>query len=135
RALTQLAPPALAQQLCTARHRLQEGAGTPVQFLAAPYGLWDQRVLEAARQAGFSALATSHPGLAAPGAACLARNGIRARTSARQLQRWLCRPASLVWPISRDYLLWTPKHILMHCPRLRDRITPAPVGQRSTSPY
>lgn len=130
-ALTLTPASELAEQLRTSRHMLQERADTPVHFLAAPFGLWSRQVLAAAFQAGFVALCTSQPGLAAPGAARLGRNGIRASTSARQLQRWLCgRAASFAWPISRDLLLWTPKHILMHCPPLRQRVAPLATGER-----
>lgn len=130
-ALTLVPVPELIAQLRTARHILQERVGTPVHFLAAPFGLWNRQVLAAALAAGFLALCTSQPGLASPGAMRLGRNGIRASTSARQLQRWLCgRAASFAWPVSRDLLLWTPKHILMHCPPLRQRVAPTAVGER-----
>lgn len=136
RPLTQFSAATLAEQLRTSRHMLQDHAGTPVHFLAAPYGLWNRQVFRAALQVGFSALCTSHPGLASPLAPRLARNGILARTSARQLQRWLAgRLASFAWPISRDYLLWTPKYILMHCPSLRQHVAPLPAGDHSASTF
>jgi len=118
RPLSALPPRELERELRTARHTLQEHTGTAVHFLAAPYGLWSRRVLETARGVGFQALCTSHPGLARPGRDRLPRNALRATTSDSQLQRWLQhRPGSFAWRISREWLLWTPKQIMLRCRR------------------
>ncbi|HWG38827.1 MAG TPA: polysaccharide deacetylase family protein [Terriglobales bacterium] len=114
-ALSALSPPGLDRELRTARHMLQEHIGTAVQYLAAPFGLWSARVLEAAKYTGFQALCTSHPGLARPGHNLLPRNALRATTSDRQLQHWLQqRPGCFAWRVSREWLLWTPKQIMLH---------------------
>jgi peptidoglycan/xylan/chitin deacetylase (PgdA/CDA1 family) len=114
--LTSLPPAQLAASLATSRHILQDRLGTPVQFLAAPYGLWNRRVLDAALCAGYSALCTSRPARARPGDAVLPRIAAGGGTSVAQLQGW-CRGrwADLLWRAGRDRCLWLPRHILLHC--------------------
>ncbi|MGH9477026.1 MAG: polysaccharide deacetylase family protein [Terriglobales bacterium] len=132
--LSRLAPAALQSELRTARHMLQQRAGTAVQFLAAPYGLWNRRVLEATLCAGFQALATSRPGRARAGAVCLARTAVHHSTSVRELHSWLRgRAAGFAGPSARHGLLWLPKHILLHS-RLNWPAPPlAPTASRSSS--
>ncbi|MGH9488633.1 MAG: polysaccharide deacetylase family protein [Terriglobales bacterium] len=113
-ALTGMTPPVLERELRTARHLLHERVGAHAQFLAAPYGAWNRRVREAALCAGFRALCTSQPGRARAGRIRLGRNALRRSTSVGQLQAWLLgRPGSYAARIGRDWLLWTPKHILL----------------------
>ncbi|HET9784401.1 MAG TPA: polysaccharide deacetylase family protein [Terriglobales bacterium] len=117
----------LETQLRKSRHMLQDGAGTRVQYLAAPYGLWNRRVLETALTIGYAAVCTSQPGLAKAGALRLCRNTLRTQISARHLQAWLrCRPGSYAARIGLDRLLWTPKHILLYAPGGRRRVAPPP---------
>jgi len=114
--LARLASPALEAALRTSRHILQDRVGTPVHFLAAPYGLWNRRVREVALSCGFRALCVSRPGLAAAGRTVLPRNGVGAATSAPQLQDWLrCRHLDFLWRQGRNCLLWPPKQMLWRC--------------------
>jgi peptidoglycan/xylan/chitin deacetylase (PgdA/CDA1 family) len=122
-----LSQPELETQLRRSRHMLQDGAGTRVQYLAAPHGLWNRRVLETALTTGYAAVCTSQPGLAEAGALRLCRNTLHTHISARQLQAWLrCRPVSYAARIGLDRLLWTPKHILLYAPGGRRRVAPPP---------
>lgn len=117
----------LESQLRRARHMLQDGAGTRVRYLAAPFGLWNRRVLETALSIGYAAVCTSQPGLTEAGALRICRNALRTHTSARQLQGWLrCRPGSYAPRICLDRLLWTPKNILLYAPGGWRRVAPPP---------
>lgn len=116
RALNALPANALERQLRRARHSLQEHTGKPVQFLAAPYGEWNRRVLEAALATGHKALCISRPGVVRHPRPVLARIGVRSSTSARQLQGWLRgRSGSIAGLWIRDRALWLPKRILSTC--------------------
>lgn len=48
----------------TARERLQDLSGQPVDLAAAPFGLYDRQVVADLREAGFTALYTSDRGMA-----------------------------------------------------------------------
>ncbi|MFI5268491.1 MAG: polysaccharide deacetylase family protein [Chloroflexota bacterium] len=134
RVLSTLSDAALERELRTGRQTLQQHAGTPVHFLSAPFGFWNRRVLESVRCAGFRALCTSRPGLAAAGNVILPRNSLRATTSARQLQRWLHgRPGCFAWRMGREGLLWIPKQVLLRCHApWPERPAPARLGSTST---
>ncbi|MGH9417118.1 MAG: polysaccharide deacetylase family protein [Terriglobales bacterium] len=132
--LCRVPPARLQAQLHRARQTLQAWSGAPVPFLAAPFGLWNRRVLEAALGAGFRALATSRPGRAAAGAPCLPRNAVYRATPARQLQTWLeGRPGSLAVRLGRHGILWLPKYIRL---RIQPKWLPAaPPAVASRSLY
>jgi peptidoglycan/xylan/chitin deacetylase (PgdA/CDA1 family) len=57
--LSRLGTEAIRAQLATSRALLEERLGHPVQFLAAPYGDYDQRVVALAEETGYRALCTS----------------------------------------------------------------------------
>ncbi len=80
-ALTRLDAAELDAQLRRSRQCLEDRLGEAVEFLAAPYGCWNQRVQAAALRAGYRALCTSQAGLAQPGSALLPRNAVRRYTS------------------------------------------------------
>lgn len=60
--LTELDDEALADQLVNSRERCSRELGRPCRTLAYPYGNEDQRVQEAARDAGYAAAASLSPG-------------------------------------------------------------------------
>lgn len=131
-ALTRLPGLELERQLRTSRHILQERTGKPVHFLAAPYGFWNQRVLETALAVGYRGLCISRAGAAAPAPSpVLPRNAVRCDTSARQLQAWLRQhPVSFAGRLIYEYLTWMPKQIALSCrPRW-----PAANGLNATLP-
>ena len=53
RPLTELSPQELNEELAESKRVLEERLGIPVKALAVPGGFWNQRVAEAARQAGY----------------------------------------------------------------------------------
>ncbi len=59
--LTQLADRELREELVVSRRTLEDAMGQPCRHFCAPYGDMDQRVLEAAREAGFLTAALSLP--------------------------------------------------------------------------
>jgi peptidoglycan/xylan/chitin deacetylase (PgdA/CDA1 family) len=63
--LSQISARELRRELVDSRERLEAGLGRPCRFLAYPYGDHDERVREAARQAGYDA-AFALPGRARP---------------------------------------------------------------------
>lgn len=52
----------LTNELAGSRRDLEDLLGEPVSYLAYPYGRFDQRVLEAVRQAGYQAAFSTQPG-------------------------------------------------------------------------
>lgn len=53
-------------ELAGSRRKLQEWLGAPVEYLAYPYGLWNQAVADAARAAGYKIMFTVNQGTNAP---------------------------------------------------------------------
>lgn len=53
---------ALVAELAASRATLQDLLGTPVDYLAYPFGRYDERVLKAAQQAGYRAAFSTQPG-------------------------------------------------------------------------
>jgi peptidoglycan/xylan/chitin deacetylase (PgdA/CDA1 family) len=56
--LTQLDDESVAHELADSRRECEEGLGRPCRSLAYPYGDHDQRVVQAAREAGYAAACT-----------------------------------------------------------------------------
>lgn len=56
----------LEEQLVGSRQELANLLGTPIDYLAYPYGLHDARVVEAARVAGYKAAFSTQPGFNRP---------------------------------------------------------------------
>lgn len=60
--LTTLSDDELADELTGSRQDLEELLGDPVDYLAYPYGRYDERVLRAVRTAGYQAAFSTQPG-------------------------------------------------------------------------
>ena len=60
--LTTLSDAALAEELAGSRQELEAALGRPVEYLAYPYGRHDERVMAAARQAGYRAAFSTRSG-------------------------------------------------------------------------
>ncbi len=60
--LTTLSDDELSKELAGSRRDLEELLGEQVDYLAYPYGLYDERVLSAARAAGYQAAFSTQPG-------------------------------------------------------------------------
>ena len=84
---TALAPGALAIELRMSKDLIEGWTGRPVRFLAAPYGRVNQRVMDAALEAGYRAVCTSVPWPARAGAPSVSRVAIHATTGREELRR------------------------------------------------
>lgn len=114
--LTLLSLPELSRQLSYSRQCLQDRLGEPVEFLAAPYGFWNRRVLDVALASGYRALCTSQPGLALPGSPLLPRNCVLRHTSelaVAALLRGSRAYLALRW--ARAGLLAAPRRLRLYC--------------------
>lgn len=68
RFLTEIEGRALTEELAGSRKALEDGLGRKVTHLSLPGGRYDERVLDAARRAGYAMVFTSDPGLWQEGA-------------------------------------------------------------------
>jgi len=122
--LSRLTTHELVSQVRESRRRLEDGLSTRVQFLAAPYGLFDRRVLDAAREQGFDALCTSHAWPARWGAQTIGRVAIYRHTQAREFRRIVTRhPAPYLMRAARAGLIYLPKRVVL-------RFRPRQLGAR-----
>jgi peptidoglycan/xylan/chitin deacetylase (PgdA/CDA1 family) len=111
--LSRLTKRELLSQLRESKRRLEDGLGTAVEFLAAPYGLFDRRVLDAAREQGFSALCTSNAWPARPGAQVIGRIAIYRHTRPGEIRRIVTRhPVPYLLRAARAGLIYLPKRAL-----------------------
>jgi peptidoglycan/xylan/chitin deacetylase (PgdA/CDA1 family) len=109
-----LSAAALEGQLGDSKRLLEDRLGTPVDFLAAPYGLLNRRVVRAAREVGYRAVCTSWNWPARPGAATLGRLAVHDRTTPAEFSQLLQgRPAILARRMARALLAQVPKRILL----------------------
>lgn len=111
--LSRLTKQELRSQLRESKRLLEDGLGTAVEFLAAPYGFFDRRVLDAAREQGFSAVCTSNAWPARPGAQSIGRVAIYRHTRPGEICRIVTRyPVPYLVRAARAGLIYVPKHVL-----------------------
>lgn len=81
RPLAGLSPAQIAYELEESKNTIERHLATPVDFLSAPHGVIDRRVVEIARELGYRAICTSEPGFShsAGKPAVLKRNNISGR--------------------------------------------------------
>ena len=109
-----LAPKLLDHQLRTSKHVLEDRLGRSVDFVAAPYGLLDRRVVAAALEAGYRAVCTSWSWPAQPGERTVNRVAIYAHTSEAQFAAILRqRPAGYLPELARTALGFVPKRLML----------------------
>jgi len=79
------------RELRDSRHRLEDVLGRSVTWLSAPGGAVDRRLVEVAREVGYTMVFTSAIGInpTAAGRWGVARLGVTAATSSATLSRWL----------------------------------------------
>ena len=117
--LSRLPARALQRQIRESKRRLEDGLGTAVEFLAAPYGLLDRRVLDVAREQGYRAVCTSRAWPACPGAPTIGRIAIHRHTRPGGFRRIVTRhPAPYLLRAIRVALIYVPKRVLL-CDRPR----------------
>lgn len=114
-ALSPLPRAALEQQLRGSKQLLEDRLGGAVDYLAVPYGFWNQRVLAAAREAGYRALCNSRSWPARPGSGVVSRIAVYRHTSASDLGKLL--GGNAMWHggrALREACLYLPKQFLLH---------------------
>ncbi|MGH7368448.1 MAG: polysaccharide deacetylase family protein [Candidatus Rokuibacteriota bacterium] len=112
--LVGLAATALERQLRDSKHLLEDRLGAPVDFLAAPYGLLNRRVVGAAREAGYRAVCTSWSWPARPGDKTVSRIAVYQTTTAVDFSRLLHgRPSILARRMGHALLAHIPKRVLL----------------------
>jgi peptidoglycan/xylan/chitin deacetylase (PgdA/CDA1 family) len=113
-ALSPLPRPALEQQLRNSKHLLEDRLGCAVEYLAAPYGLWNRRVLAIASHAGYRALCNSRSWPARPGGKVVSRTAVYRHTSSSDLAKLVTgHPLWYGKRALRDASLYLPKRILL----------------------
>lgn len=132
--LSRLELPALRAQLRRAKAEIEQRIGVAVETLAVPYGLYNFRVLTAARVAGYQRVCTSASGLARADAWLIPRLAVHHGTSARQVARlaagrWTPRAFRRV----REQLVAAPTR-KWRAPRAAAEGAPAPNGAEEAGP-
>jgi peptidoglycan/xylan/chitin deacetylase (PgdA/CDA1 family) len=109
-----LPPKALDRQLRDSKRLLEDRLGTAVEFLAAPYGLLDGRVIGAALEAGYRAVCNSLEWTARPGARTINRVVVYGTTREREFL-WLLRgnPRPFARRLLRAAVAYGPKRLLL----------------------
>ena len=105
---------ALKDELHTPKRLLEDRVGCGVDFLAAPYGLLDRRVLDTAREVGYRAVCSSLSWPARPGAAIVNWVTMYRNTTTARFQAILGRQPSAYLPgVARTVLLYVPRRVLL----------------------
>jgi peptidoglycan/xylan/chitin deacetylase (PgdA/CDA1 family) len=113
-ALVGLGQTALERQLRDSKRLLEDRLGAPIDFLAAPYGLVNARVIRSAREVGYRAVCTSWSWPARPGASSVSRIAIYPDTPAQDFVRLLRgSPRIFLRRMPRALLLHVPKRVLL----------------------
>ena len=99
---------------------LEDRLGRPVDFLAAPYGLFDRRVVSVARTVGYHAVCTSRCWPARAGASTVNRVAVYPDTTSQRFAAFLDQcPLHHLPELARTALLHLPKRAaLKFCPGL-----------------
>jgi peptidoglycan/xylan/chitin deacetylase (PgdA/CDA1 family) len=109
-----LSPRLLDRQLQTSKRLLEDRLGRSVDFLAAPYGLFDRRVVSAALAAGYRAVCNSRNWPAQPGRNTVNRVAIYRHTSEGQFAALLRhRPAAYLPGLARTAVAFLPKRVFL----------------------
>jgi len=114
--LTLLGTSELKKQLLHSRQLLEDQTGSPVRFLAAPYGRINRRVIAEASEAGYWAVCTSGWWPAGRRKFLLPRVPIYGHTSVREFRSLvLLRANCYVARAIRSALLSIPKYLALTC--------------------
>jgi peptidoglycan/xylan/chitin deacetylase (PgdA/CDA1 family) len=121
-ALSRLDPVHLERELRVSRGILEDKLGSAVDFLAAPYGLLNRRVIQEAFRLGYRGVCNSRQWTASWGNRCVNRVAILGQTSTEEFRRLLARhPLPYVLRSMRSAALYLPRQILL-------RIQPTQLG-------
>jgi len=113
-ALTLLNSSVLHEQLLRGKVEIEDRLGTKVEFLSAPFGFLNGRVLNTALEVGFAAVCDSVSWPAQMNSKVIHRIAVERTTSDKQFQALLLRSAApFVLRGLRRELLYLPKQILL----------------------
>src|SRR5439155_26568066 len=109
-----LPPRLLTNQLQTSKRLPEDRLGRTVDFLAAPYGLVDRRVVATAREVGYQAVCSSLAWPARPSAVIVNRVPVYRDTTGQRFAAILERqPRAYLPGIARTALMYVPKRVLL----------------------
>jgi peptidoglycan/xylan/chitin deacetylase (PgdA/CDA1 family) len=104
----------LRRELNTSRNLLEDQLGSSVEFIAAPYGLVNRRVIHEALAAGYRGVCRSRQWPARPGNKCINRVTVYRRTSPEEFDDLLtCRPGPYIRRLMRSVVIYCPKKLLV----------------------
>jgi peptidoglycan/xylan/chitin deacetylase (PgdA/CDA1 family) len=113
-ALSLLSVDSLRRELNTSRNLLEDQLGSSVEFIAAPYGLVNRRVIHEALAAGYRGVCRSRQWPARPGNKCINRVTVYRRTSPEEFDDLLtCRPGPYIRRLMRSVVIYCPKKLLV----------------------
>jgi peptidoglycan/xylan/chitin deacetylase (PgdA/CDA1 family) len=122
--LSQLSRPVLMNQLRRSKQLLEERVGVSIEFLSAPYGVVNRRVVETALEIGYKAVCHSINWPAQPGARLIPRISVYADTPLGEFARFLRgAPAPYLKRAIQTAANYVPKRLLL-------RYYPALLGVR-----
>jgi peptidoglycan/xylan/chitin deacetylase (PgdA/CDA1 family) len=110
----------LQDELLTSADLITQHTGKVPEFLSVPYGLLNQKIVDAALQAGYTAVCNSHNSLAFARRPSISRMAVRCNTSMREFRALIdANPVTYLRRLTREKLLFIPKRVLlMAAPRL-----------------
>jgi len=122
--LSRLSLRSLERRVVDSKHLIEDRLGCAVDFLAIPYGLVNNRVMEAALEAGYRAVCDSGGWPARPGGRRICRVPIYGHTTLREFRRLLSGNAlTYAARQARALFVALPKRLLLH-------LAPARLGVR-----
>jgi peptidoglycan/xylan/chitin deacetylase (PgdA/CDA1 family) len=114
--LSRIPEPDLQRQLHLSKLSIEEHTGAPVQFLAAPYGDVSSSVVQAASEAGYSAVCTSHSWPARPGRPTINRIVVYGSSTIERFRRLVaCDRCVYTGRVARQTCLYLVKELLFLC--------------------
>jgi hypothetical protein len=102
--LPRLAADNLRQELSDSKDQLEQWTGAPVLHFSCPFGGYTPALAAAAREIGYSSVATSQVGMNGPGTTILNRVAVRRNTSLSSFGR-MCAGKAFLYPRTRQAVL------------------------------
>lgn len=104
----------LRNELQTSKRLIEDRVGRGVDFLAAPYGLLDRRVIDTAREVGYQAVCNSLTWPTRPGGTVVNRVAVYRDITAARFAAILARqPGAYLPSVARTALTYLPKRVLL----------------------
>jgi peptidoglycan/xylan/chitin deacetylase (PgdA/CDA1 family) len=114
----------LRNELQTSKRLIEDRVGRGVDFLAAPYGLLDRRVIDTAREVGYQAVCNSLSWPTRPGGTVVHRVAVYRDTTPARFAGILARkPRAYLPSVARTALTYLPKRVLL-------KVRPRQLGAR-----